>query len=42
LLPAQPSVAAVHEPSRLVPPSAPVLVLFLTDGPDRPPRLRSS
>jgi hypothetical protein len=41
LLPAQPSVA-VHEFSRLVPPSVPVLVLFLTDGPDRPPRLHSS
>jgi hypothetical protein len=42
LLPPQPSVASAHEPSRLVPHSAPVLVLFLTDGPDRPPRLRSS
>lgn len=42
LLPAQLSVAAAHEASRLVSPSAPVFVLFLTDGPDRPPRLPSS
>jgi hypothetical protein len=42
LLPAQPRVAAVHGPLGLVPPSASVPVLFLTDGPDRPPRLHSS
>ncbi|NUZ08433.1 hypothetical protein [Piscinibacter koreensis] len=42
LLPAQPSVAAVHGAFGLVPPSASVPVLFFTDGPDRPPRLHSS
>lgn len=41
-LPAQPSVGAAHGPSSLMLPSTPVLVLFLTDGPDRPPRLHSS
>lgn len=42
LLPAQPSAAVAHGRSLLVPASAPVLALFLTDGPDRPPRFHSS